>query len=254
MTCCGHPGEDSLDGFGEADVIILGLPAFREGRVYMPLSDREILTEDFFRLCTGDVPVAGGMFTKAEMSLGKARGIRLLDYGRDETFVLENAFYTAEGALSAIIEITRNSLMSAKILVVGGGRIAGAFCSLVSGCACRVDVYARRESQRAAFRIKGHRTFSRIPGLSDYNVVVNTVPADIFTGEHIRSASKDCLVVDLAGRPGYVSADLCREAGVKLLFLPGVPLWSAPRSAGISAAEAVKRMLDVGASDTLTSS
>jgi shikimate 5-dehydrogenase len=129
-----------------------------------------------------------------------------------------------------------------KILVLGGGRISKALCALLANAPCTTDVYARRELQRTFFSMRGHKVTDTLPSLAGYDAIVNTIPADIFHESVVSTANEGTLVVDLSARPGYVPKDMCQKYGLKLCYLPGIPLKSAPRSAGIAAAKAVLRM------------
>jgi dipicolinate synthase subunit A len=233
---------ESLNEIADSDAVILGLPAIRDGHVYMPLSSEKLSFGELLSYCRKDTVVFGGGFKSDSLALAENLKIKCKDYLKDEIFALENALYTAEGALSEIIRSTDMSLCGMKILVAGGGRIARALCSLVANAPCITDVYARSGIQRTFFEMRGNRTFDILPPLEGYDVVVNTVPADIFSRSALESAGGKPLVVDLSARPGYVCQKTCAELGIKLLYLPGIPLKSAPRSAGISAAMAVWRM------------
>lgn len=225
-----------------ADLVILGLPAVIKGMINMPFLDFDLPFEELLDMLGDKTRVAGGRFDKNSIELMESRGIIWADYSEDEIFQLENAFYTAEGTLDALITNTESSLWGMNILIAGGGRIAKALCTLLSGCPSNVSVYARNPAVRTAFALGGYETPDCLDNLSRFDVLINTVPADIFPKTVLQTLSRDSLVMDLSQRPGYISKELCKELGLKLLYLPGIPLTSAPRSAGISASKAVERI------------
>ncbi len=234
--------ESDRKKLADADLVILGLPAVLNGMVNMPLADFSLPFDKLLTLLGEKTKVAGGRFDKNSRELMEKKNIRWADYSEDEIFQLENAFYTAEGAVSTLVANTESSLWGMNILITGGGRIAKALCSILSSCSCRVSVYARNPVVRTSFALGGFETLDFLKNLEGFDAVINTVPADIFSDGVMKTLGRDSIVVDLSQRPGYVSKTLCEELGLKLLYLPGIPLTSAPRSAGISAARAAERI------------
>ena len=234
--------EETMRDSKNCNIVVLGLPALKDGMVYMPMSDKKLsFPELLSSLKTGSY-LFGGRLSSSDIALAASFGITALDYSEDEIFQTENALYTAEGALCAIIENTDISLCGMRILVLGGGRIAKALCALLANAPCDVDVYARRALQRTFFSMRGNGVWEEIPNFSAYDVVVNTIPVDIFPERIVATATEGTLMLDLSARPGYVPKDICEKYGLNLCYMPGIPLKSAPRSAGIAAANALCRM------------
>lgn len=239
----GHKKEnEKLKNAANCDIVVLGLPALKGGFVNMPLSDIELSFGELASVLKKGTAAFGGRFSDTDKKEAHSLGLTVFDYSEDEIFQTENALYTAEGALSAIIGGTDISLCGMKILITGGGRISKALCALLANAPCKTDVYARSALQRTFFEMRGHAVTDRLEDLSAYDVIVNTVPADILGENVIKTARRGALVVDLSARPGYVDVLLCQKYSLAHLYLPGIPLKSAPRSAGIAAARAVERM------------
>lgn len=231
------------DGLRGAEIILLGLPAVKNDMtVNCPLSKEKPLFEQILKKTDKKTVIAGGRFSAAARLMAADYGITLLDYSSDEVFQIENAFYTAEGAVEAIIKNTVRSLGELKILVAGYGRISRALTKFLIVLGSDITVYARKAEQRAWAKMHGMETIDTIGALDKYDVVINTAPSELFGRESIATAHKCVLFVDLSARPGYVSREICEECGAKLIFLPGLPAVSAPRSAGEAAARAVIRM------------
>ncbi len=224
------------------DTVFLGLPALKDG--FVSLDDGAISFNELLSYIKRGAYLFGGRLSKNDILLAQEHEIKAFDYSEDEIFQTQNALYTAEGALSTLIQNTDISICGMRILVVGGGRIAKAFCALTSGMPCKTDVYARSDVQRTFFSMRGHTVVSSLKDLSRYDAVVNTVPAHIFPIELLSTLKKDSVTLDLSQRPGYVPKDIFEKLGLKLLYLPGIPKKSAPRSAGIAAAQAAERMLE----------
>ena len=235
---------ESLADLKEADIAVMGLPATKDGFVNMPLSDKKITFEEVMAKCPVGSLVFGGRFSEMDYSLAKKAGVLLQDYSEDEVFKSENALYTAEGIIKYLVENTAKSVRDLNILITGYGRISQMLCSLLVSWPCSLTVYARRSPARARCALLGVDTISELKELSGYDVIINTVPADIFNGEALSSVSEGAVIFDVSERPGFVNKELCHTHGIKLLYLPGIPLTSAPRSAGITAAKAIERFTE----------
>lgn len=236
-------GDESLLGLKDADMLVMGLPAVKNGMVNMPLSNGTLAFDTLIESCSEGTRIAGGRFTPEDTAAIERRGLICADYSEDEIFRVENALYTAEGTLCAIIQNTDKSLCGMKLLVLGGGRISKALCALLAGAPCSMTVYARSPLQRSFFTMRGIKTYDTPDTLNGFDVIINTIPADILPYDILKNADKDSLIIDLSARPGYVNKEACKELGIRLMYLPGIPLTSAPCSAGISAARAAERML-----------
>lgn len=240
----GHGTSDTggLEAAHSADVVVLGLPAVKGGMVNMPLGNTELEFAQLLDACRKGAFVAGGRFTFREEEAAAKHSVTLADYSDDEIFQIENAFYTAEGAICALIANTSRSLCGMRVLLTGYGRISKALCSLLSSAPCSITVYARSAEQRAWCEAQGIQTLTTLEDLSGFDAVINTVPADILPGRGLSTLSKEAVVIDLSASPGYVDKQACKELGLNLIYLPGLPLTSAPCSAGETAARAIERM------------
>jgi len=236
-------GNESLDELKDSNMLVLGLPSVKDGKINMPLSNEVVTLKELVGYCSPDTVVAGGRLTKDDIEIIESQGLLARDYSEDEIFQVENALYTAEGTVCSLIENTEKSLCGMKILILGGGRISKALSSLLANAPCKICVYARSELGRTFFNMRGIETTKTPNCLCGYDVVINTVPADILPYDTLKNASKDSLIIDLSARPGYVNKEICKELGLKLMYLPGIPLTSAPCSAGVSAAKAAERIL-----------
>lgn len=231
------------DGLERCDAIIFGLPAVKgDMNIHAPLSADCIGFEKVLKLSKDSTVFVGGRFSKEANLVASDYGVKLIDYSCDEVFQIENAFYTAEGAVEAIIKNTERSLGELKILITGYGRISKALSKIMSSIGCHITVYARKSEQRAWAKMFGYETVDNLNSIENFDVLVNTVPHELFVKEKLCKIKKDALIIDLSARPGYVSKECCALCGVKLIFLPGLPGVTAPCSAGEAAARAVVRM------------
>lgn len=78
--------------------------------VFCPINAKDIF--DYYPL-----PVLAGNIDEKE---------NVFDYAKDECFALENAFFTAQGAIAEASAASEKSLVSSAILLLGFGRISKA--------------------------------------------------------------------------------------------------------------------------------
>jgi len=227
----------------DAEAVVFGLPAVKKDMtVNAPMCDEVIEFEAILKKIEKNTIVAGGRFSDEALALLAHYDLKSIDYSTDEVFQIENAFYTAEGAVESIIRNTEKSTSELKMLITGYGRISKALCIMMASLGSDITVYARRAEQRAWAVMQGYSETNSLTYLGQYDVIVNTVPYNLFSENQLYTVKKDGVIIDLSARPGYVNKDICEKRKIKLLFLPGLPASSAPRSAGEAAARAVMRM------------
>lgn len=154
-------------------------------------------------------------------------------YYRDGIYTLRNAALTAEGALELIMRRSADTVAGMEALVVGYGRIGRLLSDMLSALGARVTVAARDAQARAEAQIRRHHSVDIISIPGTYDVVVNTVPAQVLTGDYGAP-----LCIDLASAPGGW------EVGTSVLKAPGLPGIYAPRAAADVMAEAIYRVME----------
>ena len=232
-----------LTDIKNTDAVVFGLPAVKNDMtVNCPLSKDSLSFESILKAADKNTLIAGGRFSNEAKKMASDYKVSLIDYSTDEVFQIENAFYTAEGAVESIIKNTVKSLGELKILITGYGRITKALSKIMSSLGSQITVYARKAEQRAWVCMSGCTATEVLKELDKYDVIVNTVPHELFSENDLKAVKKDAVIIDLSARPGYVNKDMCEKHGIKLVFLPGLPAFSAPCSAGEAVARAIIRM------------
>ena len=223
-----------------ADAVVLGLPAVRaDMTINSPLEQNTLHFESLLDAMNESAVLFGGRFSTSAANAAQNRGIKIADYSENELFQTENAFYTAEGAIEAIIKSTSRSICELSVLVVGYGRIGRALTAQLLAFTPNVTVYARRSEIRSLAQFCGAATVDELNDLSQFGVVVNTVPSPLLTGDAIATLGQNGVIIDLSACPGYVNRELCTMHAKRLIYLPGLPSVCAPISAGETAARAV---------------
>lgn len=149
--------------------------------------------------------------------------MRLHDYAKDETFLLANADLTAEAAVSLLLRRMERPLAGSEILLCGFGRIGKLLSRRLAALGAHVTVAARSAQARALARILGYPSEPavRLPGLSRFDAVVNTVPAHIIPDA--AEARPSCVLLELASSPGgFGDAAKAHPGYILARGLPGV--------------------------------
>lgn len=219
----------------ENSVIILPLPATRNGKtVNMPFSKKEIEVDRLLSFLGKENLVFGGIIKGELLSRLRETDIPYIDY-YDEAFIEKNAVLTAFGTLKIILEHIDFALPMGKFAVTGYGRVAKETASLLSSLSCNVTVFARNPSQREDAMIKGCKAYpiTMLSSLAhEYDIIINTVPSQIFTEETSKNINEKCKVIELASAPYGMDFELMRKNGVEVIKAFGLPGKYTPKTAG----------------------
>ena len=230
-----------------ADCVVLPLPAAGEdGMLNAPLSRHPLpLAELFSFLRPGQVVCAGRVDAPA-MVQAEGLGLTLCDYFAREELAVANAVPTAEGAIQIAMEELPITLHGARALVIGCGRLGRALAPRLAGLGARVSVAARKYADLAwaeSFGFGTEHTGQLRPWLCGYDLVVNTVPARVLGEAELAELRPDCLVIDLASKPGGVDLDAAARLGKKVVWALSLPGKVAPVTAGRAIRTAIYNIL-----------
>ena len=233
---------------------VLPLPSSMDGKtLHTPLlnsGERKRLTSLLEYMKEGEV-VIGGKIPAEFKDMAEKKGVKVYDYYESEPFQIENAYLTAEAALSIAMNQLNKSIRDSLFAVFGYGRIAKHLVRLLRVLGADVTVFARKESDLMWARSMGCRTERMEPqgenGLGDrilgFDVIYNTVPARILTAEALSAIGTGTFIIDLASVPGGVDICAAKELGSNVLWATSLPGKYAPESAGKLIAEWIEKTL-----------
>ena len=229
-------GSDTLSGIERCDCVILPLPAAGEGGVLnAPLSDRKVpLSAVVERLRPGQL-LCGGKLTEKLIQAAQEKGCRVFDYFAREELAVKNAVPTVEGAIQIAMEELPTTLFGSRVLVIGYGRIGRLLAHRLKGLGARVTVSARSYRDLAWIEAMGccaEHTDQLAGWLCSYDLIFNTVPARVLGEAELEDVSPDCLIVDLASRPGGVDLESAAALGLKVIWALSLPGKVAPLTSG----------------------
>ncbi|NMA79660.1 MAG: dipicolinate synthase subunit DpsA [Clostridiales bacterium] len=230
------------------DYIVLPIPATTDGTtVHAPYSGGAINLKGILYMLKRGGTVFAGKATDELKKLCQQNEQTLIDYlSREELSVL-NAVPTAEGAIQIMMEEMATTIFGQDVLVVGHGRIAKVLMRYLTAFGASVDVTARKYSDLAWADINGCTGIhlSKInPYLSKYDVVINTVPAMLFDEGRLSALKRDCLVIDLASKPGGVDFDMAKNMGINTIWALSLPGKIAPITSGKIICDTILNIMD----------
>ena len=224
---------DPVAELERADAVLLPIPATGSGGVIRGLTSllpSEVLT----RLRTGSL-LFGGNLSASLVASARERGIRTVDYLNLESFVLQNAYLTAQAALGILLSELPICLYRTKIAILGFGRIGKFLSRMLHALGAQVTVLARKSSDLAMASLIGVSTLplSRLQesdALAFADAVVNTAPARILCSAHLEHLKNDTLLLELASGSDNLPKP-APEKPIRILCAQGLPGKCFPKSA-----------------------
>lgn len=231
---------------GDADAVILPLPASRDG-IY-PTAAAGVMPptlDEIFAAARGETLFLGGRLSPAVRSAAAAHDAELCDYYVGEELIRKNAVATAEAAVAMAALALPVTLKDCPVAILGAGRIATHLLTLLRAMGARVSLYARSPAARERAAEAGALVFPiregeapRIP--QAVRAVFSTVPALLFP-RGAQMPARGTLFYDLGG--GAIDASAAAEAGVILPPSAGLPGKYSPESAASYLFEEICRLL-----------
>lgn len=223
----------------KSEIVIGPIPFSSNGKdINAPFSDNIISIRELMHVINAKILIAGSI-TPDVYDLANDEYIEIIDIMKREELAVLNTISTAEGTIEIIIANTNKIIHGSKVLILGFGRIGKVLARKLAGLSAKVTCAARKDEDLAWIRAYGHmETNINAIGenLSEYDVIINTVPHLVLTSEKIKYVKDDCLLVDLASNPGGIDKKAAKDKNLKLIWALALPGKVAP----ITTAEFIK--------------
>lgn len=194
--------------------LILDVPSFGElGHLRMGGQIQPVLDS-----LPKDITVYGGNLNHPALS-----AYRTVDFLKDEFYLAQNAYITAECALDVALPYLTRTVRDCPILVIGWGRIGKCLSKLLQSIGAKVTVAARKPSDRAMLQGFGFEVLSTEnlgSHLSRFRLIYNTVPEMILPKSQTTEISENCTVIDLASKCGTEYDDVVIARGLPGIHMP----------------------------------
>lgn len=202
-------------------------PASSKCIVLLPLPVNKEQLQTLLSITPGTHLFIGGKLLKDFKKICQAKRIPCIDYMDSLALAEENAIATAEGAICEAIKNSVINLHGADCLVIGFGVCGKILADKLYGMKCNVFISTRNPEARAHAFALG---YSMHHSFSSYQFIFNTAPALVLNQEVLKQLSVDCLIIDIATKPGGTDFAYCQEKGIQAHLCPGLPGKYAPKT------------------------
>ncbi len=224
---------DVLSG---ADAVILPLPyTTSDETINAPYTDTKLYISDLLKAMNEKQLLFAGKADKKLLSLAKLYNLNILDYAEREELAILNAVPTAEGAIKIAIDETPSTIHNSNCLILGGGRIGKILAKDLKGLGANVTVASRKYGDLAQSGAMGYTPVSinNIDAyLHTFDIIFNTAPALILDFKRLLKVNDNCLIIDLASKPGGVDFEGAKELKRRVIWALSLPGKVAPYTAG----------------------
>lgn len=148
-----------------------------------------------------DIMIFAGNSLKQYIEQLKEKNIIFNNIMEDEIFTVKNANLTCEGVLSLMIEKSKKSLFENKVLILGGGRIAKGMAVLLGRIGIDFAMVSFNPIKYPDYFIyskKCYFKYSFVKDLHNYDIIINTIPAQILDDDVINKIAKDTIFIETA--------------------------------------------------------
>lgn len=232
---------------GVSAVILPATGVDEKGYLHSSMAERPLaFTEDLAARFPPGIPVFVGAAGQVLVKIAANSRLRLVELMKMDEVAILNSIPTAEGAVQMAMEMMPITIHGSCALVLGFGRTGATLARLLGAMGARTRVAARRPEYLARITELG---LMPVPfaDLSHYlgeaDVIFNTVPVPVLTGEVLDKVSPGTVVIDLASAPGGVDFQRAESIGVNAVLAPGLPGKVAPTTAGRILAKVIIRLL-----------
>ncbi|MDA8334674.1 MAG: dipicolinate synthase subunit DpsA [Peptococcaceae bacterium] len=229
--------------------VILPVPGVidEEGRLFGTYLARPLFVDDDLVVrFPPDAPVLVGKARPYLRDLLGRHGLRLVELMELPEMAVLNSIPSAEGAIQMAMERLPVTIHGSRAYVLGYGRTGITLARMLLGIGAKTVVSARNPAQLARAFEAGHGTVPlAVLGdfIGDADVVFNTVPALVLSGDLLSRLKARTVIIDLASAPGGTDFGCADALGLPALLAPALPGRVAPQTAGEILAKAVLETL-----------
>lgn len=168
------------------------------------------------------------------------------DFMKQEEIAQFNSIATAEGTIAEMIQKYSGNLQGAKIVITGFGRCARTLARKLKALDSQVTICVRKAKVQFEAQTEGFATVS-FEELADWitnnqiAIIVNTVPAPVFTETILESCPLGTILIDIASLPGGIPNELELKYPISIFHCLGLPGRYCPQASAEKLAEMVLR-------------
>ena len=215
------------DAIQNSETIITSIPLSRDGKmVNSPFANKKIYVKDIFELAKNKRIITGNITEEIAKNINELNNNEIIDILKYEELAILNAIPTAEGAIQLAMEESNVTIHNSKCLVMGFGRIGKILAKMLDGIGARVYCEARKKTDIAFIKSYGYNAIELkdlTVFLKDFDFIFNTIPYVILDESNLNQIKKECLIIDLASKPGGVDFSQAENKGIKAKWALALP-------------------------------
>lgn len=211
-----------------ANLVITSIPLSKDGKkINTVYTEKTILIEDFFQKAKNKTIVTGNVNEEISKYIKLENENEIIDILKFEELTVKNAIPTAEGAIQIAMEKSQITIHNSKCLVLGFGRIGKILSKMLYGIGAKIYCEARKQQDIAWIESYGYNAIhlnKLDEQLGNFDFVFNTIPYLILDEKRLKLLKTECLIIDLASKPGGVDFEKAKELNLQTewaLALPG---------------------------------
>lgn len=224
-----------------ASIIGLPIPLFNKDMYLNMDNNNSIRLEDILLFLNEGCLVCGGNIPNHIRENILLHNCCFMDYLEVESFQINNALLSAEGAIYYAKQRLEQSIHSSNIAILGFGRIGKLLAYLLQLQGAKITICTRKESDYAWSKLAGFegfkiKTFGNESNLkmidNKYDIIFNTIPSWVMDESFVEKLDNETLIIDVASYPFGIDESLVKKYNLKYFRESGIPGRYAPQSAG----------------------
>jgi dipicolinate synthase subunit A len=240
--------EDLQAAIDDSDIVIGPLPCSNDNETMnAPFHPGKMYINEVFKIMKKNQLFIAGRISEKIAHLAQVYNVFSIDLLEREEMAVLNAIPTAEGAIQIAMEELPITLHDSKALILGFGRIGKILAKMLDGLGVKVFVEARKYADIAWIKSYGYKPIY-INELGDYignmDEIFNTIPHKILDMNMLDRINRECLVIDLASKPGGVDLERAKILGIKVIWALSLPGKVAPVTAAKFIRETVYNIIE----------
>lgn len=242
----GYNHNESIEeNIKKSDLIITSIPISKDGKyINASFTDEKIEIKKLFELAKGKKIITGNITEEIKKYINKENEI--IDVLVNEELTILNSIPTAEGAIQIAMENSLKTIHGSKCLVLGFGRIGKILAKMLQGIGAQVYCEARKESDIAWIKSYGYKEIrlkDLDKNLNEFDFIFNTIPYLILNKQNLLLINKNCLLIDLASKPGGIDFAEANKLNLKNIWALALPGKVAPETAAKYIYEIINSLL-----------
>lgn len=215
------------DTIENSDIIITSIPISKDGiTVNAPYTKKQIFIKEIFEIANNKKIITGNITEAIQKHINVKNNNEIIDILKNEELAILNSIPTAEGAIQIAMEKSKITIHNSNCLVMGFGRIGKILSKMLIGIGANVYCEARKSTDIAYIKSYGYNAIhlnELNKNLEKFDFIFNTIPFIILNNTNLNNVKKECLIVDLASKPGGIDFEYAKNIGLQTEWALALP-------------------------------